>query len=103
MSSRKHGGSTELSNLAHCCARCNRYKGTDIGSISPASGALTRLFNPRNARWADHFALDESRIIGMTEIGKVTVKLLRLNDEERVIERAALQRIGEYARGASSG
>jgi 5-methylcytosine-specific restriction endonuclease McrA len=29
--SRKHGGATELSNLALSCARCNRAKGTDIG------------------------------------------------------------------------
>ncbi len=31
--SRKHGGATELSNLAFSCARCNRAKGTDIGSV----------------------------------------------------------------------
>ena len=29
--SRKHGGITGLSNLALSCARCNRYKGTDVG------------------------------------------------------------------------
>jgi ribosomal protein S28E/S33 len=32
------------------------------------------------------------------EIGQVTIQLLRLNDEERIIERAVLQLIGEYPR-----
>jgi hypothetical protein len=45
--SRKHGGITELSNLALSWARCNRAKGTDIGSVHPGTGAFVRLFNPR--------------------------------------------------------
>jgi hypothetical protein len=43
-----------------------------------------------------HFALDGARIVGMTEVGQVTIELLRLNDEERIIERAVLQMTGEY-------
>lgn len=31
----KHGGRTELDNLALACAFCNRAKGTDIASILP--------------------------------------------------------------------
>jgi 5-methylcytosine-specific restriction endonuclease McrA len=53
--SRKHGGITELSNLALSCARCNRAKGTDVGSIHPGDGAFIRLFNPRLDRWDEHF------------------------------------------------
>src|SRR4051812_20614771 len=55
----KHGGSTELSNLAYACFQCNRYKGTDIASLDPQTGEVTRLFNPRTQEWADHFALTE--------------------------------------------
>ena len=32
--SKKHGGKTDLANLAYACAFCNRNKGTDVASIS---------------------------------------------------------------------
>ena len=97
--SRKHSGITDLSNLALSCARCNRYKGTDVGSFSSATGTFTRFFNPRIDRWGEHFRLDEeARIVGLTEIGQVTVKLLRFNDAERVLERALLRALGDYPR-----
>ncbi len=92
--SRKHGGTTELSNLALSCARCNRAKGTDIGSTHPGSGAFIRLFNPRLDRWYEHFVMDGARIAGVTPIGQVTVTLLRFNDEERVLERLLLHQAG---------
>src|SRR2546423_3917627 len=57
--SEKHGGPTELSNLAYACLFCNRTKGSDVGSIVPplTSGAFCRFFNPRTDLWADHFVL----------------------------------------------
>ena len=66
--SRKHGGITDLSNLAFSCARCNRAKGTDVGSISPTSGAFVRLFNPRIEPWTEHFSFDSARIVAVTEV-----------------------------------
>ena len=36
--SRKHGGSSELDNLALACVFCNRYKGSDIASLTPGTG-----------------------------------------------------------------
>lgn len=94
--SRKHGGATELSNLALSCARCNRAKGTDIGSVHPESEQLVRLFNPRLDRWEKHFKIDGTRIVGLTLIGQVTVTLLQLNQEERLLERELLQKAGKY-------
>jgi len=94
--SRKHGGITDLSNLAFSCARCNRAKGTDVGSVSRSTGAFVRFFNPRIEPWHEHFTLDGARIVALTEVGQVTIQLLRLNDEERIVERAVLQLIGEY-------
>jgi HNH endonuclease len=94
--SRKHSGATELSNLALSCARCNRYKGTDVGAIDEISGEFTRFYNPRHDRWNDHFVISGARIVGKTAIGRVTATLLRLNDEERVVERSALQQAGLY-------
>lgn len=94
--SRKHGGATELPNLALSCARCNRAKGTDLSSIHPESEKLVQLFNPRRDRWDDHFRFDGPRIVGLTLIGQVTVTLLQLNNAERVLEREYLQKSGKY-------
>jgi 5-methylcytosine-specific restriction endonuclease McrA len=43
----KHGGKTEANNLAYTCWRCNRHKGTDLGSFDPETGEFSFLFNPR--------------------------------------------------------
>ena len=94
--SRKHGGTTEFSNLALSCARCNRAKGTDIGSVHPESEDLVRLFNPRRDRWDEHFRIDGPRIVGLTLIGQVTVTLLQFNQDERLLERALLQQAGRF-------
>ena len=37
---RQHGGQTEADNLALACTRCNRYKGPNVGSFDPQTGAL---------------------------------------------------------------
>jgi hypothetical protein len=92
--SRKHGGVTELSNLALCCARCNRAKGTDLGSLHPEGGEFVRFFNPRQDRWNEHFKTDGPRIVGLTPIGRVTVTLLQFNRPERILERILLQQAG---------
>lgn len=86
----KHGGETTLDNLAFACFQCNRYKGSDLASIDPQSGAITPLFNPRTQHWADHFRLDGATIVPLTSEGRATVFLLRLNDPERIQERAVL-------------
>lgn len=36
----KHDGITESENLALSCPYCNRFKGTDLGSIDPETGQL---------------------------------------------------------------
>ncbi len=93
----QHGGSDDIQNLALACLFCNRYKGTNIASIGSA-GALVRLFDPRNDRWADHFSLAGAVIEPLTPEGMATAKLLRFNSAERVIERGFLQRLGSYPR-----
>ena len=42
--SRKHGGQTILENLAYAYLRCNRHKGTDLGSLNWQTGQLVRFF-----------------------------------------------------------
>ena len=65
--SEKHGGLTIETNLAFACAFCNRYKGTDIGSVTQETGEFLRFYNPR-----------------------------ALNALERVLEREQLARAGRY-------
>lgn len=92
----RHQGGTKRNNLA--CAECNRHKGTDFGTIDPITGAVIFLFNPRRQKWTDHFRLDGARIIGLTPTGQVTVELLRLNDDDRLLERELLIAAGRYSR-----
>jgi HNH endonuclease len=86
----KHGGVTDEANLALACWRCNRHKGSDLGSFDPQTGAFSFLFNPRTHEWGEHFALVGVELIGSTPEGRATVRLLQLNSEERVAERARL-------------
>jgi len=92
----KHTGTTEAMNLAFTCWRCNRHKGTDLGSFDPGTGAFCMLFNPRTQRWSDHFALHEGHLIGLTPEGRTTARLLQFNIVERVRERQRLVTLGHY-------
>jgi hypothetical protein len=83
----KHGGTTDVDNLAFACWRCNRHKGSDLTSFDPETGRLSTLFNPRTQAWAEHFAFEEERVVGITTAGRTTVNLLQLNSEERLSER----------------
>jgi len=97
--SRKHGGLSKLDNLAYSCIFCNRYKGSDVTALHAGTGNPVRLFHPRVHRWQDHFRVHGAVIEPLTEEGEVTTLVLRFNQAERVIERAALQNTGEYPRG----
>lgn len=71
--SQKHGGPTDEENLALACLICNRNKGSDIASLSPETGELVRLFNPRTDRWPEHFGIgqDGVTIIALTLSARV--------------------------------
>lgn len=90
----QHGGETNESNLALACMRCNRYKGPNIGSIDPLTGKLVPFFNPRIHDWKEHFELEGAIIRPFTPEARVTVKILRLNAEDRVEERLRLLATG---------
>jgi len=89
----KHGGLSTEENLAFTCWRCNRYKGTDLGSFDPQTADFSFLFNPRTQEWETHFELTAYSIIGLTPAGRTTVALLKLNRADRLIERQRLQDI----------
>jgi hypothetical protein len=91
----KHDGITEAENLALSCPCCNRFKGSDLGSIDPETQQLTPFFNPRLHQWSDHFRLEGGTIVPLTPEGRVTVKILQFNLPERILEREQLSTIGE--------
>jgi hypothetical protein len=94
--SRKHGGLSDIENLAYACVLCNRGKGSDVTSIDSGSGEIVRLFHPRHDAWADHFQLDGNRIRGLSDAGIATAELLKFNAPERIAERRILQALGSY-------
>ena len=83
----KHQGQTTAENLAYACWRCNRFKGSDLGSFDPQTGDFAFLFNPRAQVWAEHFSLSQGEIIGRSPEGRTTALLLKFNTAERIQER----------------
>jgi len=92
----KHGGESNSENLALACPFCNRYKGTDLGSLIPETEELTPFFNPRTQIWLEHFALEGAIIWPLTPEGRVTVNILRLNHPDRILERQQAIEIEKY-------
>lgn len=86
----KHGGSSEMDNLAYCCVYCNRFKGSDIGSIILDKREFSRFYYPRWDNWGTHFKLNNYVIEAVTSIGEVTARILGFNDQTRLLERQLL-------------
>lgn len=84
---RQHGGTDDPANLALCCHWCNYFKGTNIATLIREK--LTPLYHPRRDKWEEHFVVYESIITGITAVGEGTVRLLHMNDDERVQIRSA--------------
>jgi hypothetical protein len=93
----KHGGLANADNLAFSCWRCNRHKGTDLGSFDPQTGTFNFLFNLRIQRWNGNFRIEEIRITGMTPEGRTTTNLLQFNSHECLAERQKLIELGIYS------
>lgn len=82
------GGSNDESNLWLSCPICNRYKSDKTTGYDPLTGTTVPLFNPRIQVWTEHFLWSEDglRIIGLTPVGRATVKALHLDDDPDVLE-----------------
>lgn len=92
----QHGGRAELENLALACFHCNRRKGPNVASVDPETRQVVPLFNPRAQRWSDHFRVEGPRIVPLSQIGRATVELLRLNAPDRLPVRQALLQAGRW-------
>jgi HNH endonuclease len=93
---RKHGGRTSLSNTAMGCYHCNYHKQTDLVGIDPLTGKRTLLFNPRRHKWQSHFRWEGIFLLGKTAIGRTTIEVLAINDEQMVDLRSMLQEEGVF-------
>jgi hypothetical protein len=80
----KHGGTGEPENLAYACQQCNLHKGPNLSGIDPESQKVTSLFHPRQQNWGEHFTAVEFQIVGTSPIGRATVRVLAMNDSDRV-------------------
>ena len=78
------GGQTHLENLCLACSACNAYKGAATSAFDRESNLSVPLFHPRRDRWADHFEFQGAWIVGTSEIGTATVRLLRMNLDEAI-------------------
>lgn len=93
----KHHGTDELDNLCSSCYQCNAYKGCNMAAADPATGKAAFLFNPRRQKWDDHFQINADAILnGKTPEGRVTIDVMKMNEESRVEYRLFAMSIGEY-------
>jgi hypothetical protein len=75
------GGTDAFTNLALSCQGCNNHKYNHTEAPDPVSSELVPLYNPRQHRWAEHFAwsADTLLIVGTSPTGRATVEALHLN------------------------
>lgn len=90
------GGTSDLDNLALACQGCNSHKSNRIGGQDPLTGEVHPLFHPRQQRWNEHFAWNEdfTVIVGLSEVGRVTIAVLRLNRPGLIHQRRILVSVG---------
>jgi HNH endonuclease len=93
---RQHGGQESDDNLALACVHCNLHKGPNLAGIDPADGKMVRLFSPRRDDWAEHFGIVGAEILGLSPVGRATVHVFAMNEEERLILRSELVERGEW-------
>ncbi|MCP5542925.1 MAG: HNH endonuclease [Akkermansiaceae bacterium] len=81
---RKHGGTDDDGNLCLACIDCNLHKGSNLTGIDPLTDAVTSLFHPREQVWEEHFKWEGIHIIGISNVGRTTVGVLAMNNEEQL-------------------
>ena len=91
---RKHGGGDEPENLAYSCPHCNSHKLDNIAGLDSSSNDPVWLFNPRRDIWSEHFRWEGAHLLGLTAIGRTTVRVLAVNNLNRLRVRRALMTEG---------
>jgi len=77
------GGPSTADNLALACQGCNGSKASKTHALDLATRRKVPLFHPRRDDWSEHFAWsrDHLVLIGLTPIGRATIRELDLNRE----------------------
>lgn len=91
----QHGADDSPENLVLACPDCNCYKGPNLSTLDSQAGTVIRLFHPRTEVWKEHFELRGALIVGRTDVGAATARLLQMNTEERIHVRDELLANGE--------
>jgi hypothetical protein len=91
---RKHDGTSDPENLAYACPHCNSFKLDNIAGLDLPSHDIVRLFNPRRDLWDAHFHWEDASLIGITSIGRATIRVLNINEPQRRLHRAVLMAEG---------
>jgi hypothetical protein len=65
--------------------------GSNLSAIYPETGAIVILFHPRNDKWEQHFKENGSLIEGLTQTGRATIELLKMNAQDRRDLRSVVQ------------
>ncbi len=86
---KKHGGTDDLDNLALACIDCNLHKGSNLTGIDPETDEITKLFHPLQHQWEDHFEWNGIFIVGLTKIGRTTVRVFDMNSNDQLSFRSS--------------
>lgn len=91
-------GTSDFENLAYACFLCNRLKSNKLKVFDTLSGKWIPLFNPRKDLWHEHFAWNEdtTKIMGISIIGRCSVKELQLNREKLIEYRNCIIPFGTH-------
>ena len=92
------GGETVEEDLCYSFVSCNSFKLDFQTGLDPELNRDARLFNPRSARWEEHFhwSDDSSEIVGLSAIGRATVNRLKMNQPRMLIARREWKKTGSH-------
>jgi HNH endonuclease len=91
-------GTSDFENLAYACFLCNRLKSNKLKVFDILTSKWTPLYNPRKDAWNEHFVWDEAatKIIGLSAIGRCTIKELQLNRDKLIEYRNCIIPFGTH-------
>ena len=95
---RSNGGETVFENLCLACPSCNRFKAVRKNTIDPVTEVSIPFFNPQLQIWNEHFIWNEdsSEVVGLTDIGRVTIEALKINRIPLIRVRRMWVKLGEH-------
>ncbi|MBK8146839.1 MAG: HNH endonuclease [Acidobacteria bacterium] len=77
------GGSDDEANLWLLCPSCNLAKGKHSEGQDELTDKIVPFVNPRTQSWNEHFewSSDALSIMGKSAVGRVTVRIAKLNSD----------------------